>query len=87
MGEVKKEEKKKLTYDELKTACDQLHQQNQYMAREMHKKASEELYKRIDYLFKVLEFSDKFNSNFVIKASEELEQILTIPDQQEQTQE
>jgi DNA/RNA-binding domain of Phe-tRNA-synthetase-like protein len=35
----------------------------------------------VDYLFKVIENSDKFNSDFVIKSSEEIEQFLTIPEE------
>jgi len=94
MGEVKKmevvtnsggDQEKKISYDQLKTAADQLHQQNQFLIKEIQKKGTEELYKRIEYLFKVLEFSSKFNKDFVLKASEELEAILTIPEQTEET--
>lgn len=34
--------------------------------------------KRVDYLFKVLEHSDKFGSDFVISCAEEIQKLLTI---------
>ena len=85
-----KKEEVKVTYEQLKTACDQLHQQNQYLVKELQQKGTEELYKRIDYLFKVVEYKSTFlqtSEEFFNKSVNELIAILTIPEQQEQIKE
>lgn len=40
------------------------------------------MYRRLDYLFKVIELSDRFNDYFVSKCAEEIEQCMTIPSQE-----
>ena len=38
------------------------------------------MFKRLDYLFKVLELGHQFTSEFVINCADEIVGILTIPD-------
>lgn len=81
MGENKEE--KKLSYDELKNIAGQLQQQNAFMREQLLKSRNEEMYKRIDYLFKVLENSKMFDVEFVANVALEITQILTIQEEQE----
>lgn len=81
MGETKEE--KKLSYEELKNVCGQLQQQNAFMREQMLKMHNEELYKRIDYLFKVVENKQAFSNVFYDHAVNEIEEILTLAEQEE----
>lgn len=85
MGEENKKEEK-MSYDELKNIAGQLQQQNTFMREQLMKAKSEELYKRIDYLFKVIENKDMFNNEFVTVVVNEITDILTIPEQEEKVE-
>lgn len=74
-----KEEKQKLTYEQLNDACSQLWQQNKQLAARNRELEQYAINKRLDYLFKVLELSDKFSSDFVGDCSSEIEAAMTIP--------
>lgn len=45
------------------------------------------LNKRLEYLFKVLEYSNNFTSDFVVSCSSEIEEALTIPQNNEENAE
>lgn len=81
----------KLSYEELNNACmemsEQLQRQNAYIQK-MHKQMQEMdimlQTKRMDYLFKVVELSNSgskydFNADFVNTCVEEIQESLTIP--------
>lgn len=89
----------KLTYDELNQACADMSQQLQNQAsyiQKVHKQMQQMEYilqnKRVDYLFKVVELAssmDKlysFNGDFVQKCIDEIEESLTIPEQEGNTE-
>lgn len=78
-----KVEEKKLGYDELKNVCGQLQQQNAFMREQLLKSRNEELYKRIDYLFKVVENKQAFSNVFYDNVVNEIEDILTPVEQEE----
>lgn len=84
MGENKEE--KKLSYEELKTVAGQLQQQNTFMREQLMKARNEEMYKRIDYLFKVLENGVMFDVQFVADVALEITNILKIEDSPEVTE-
>lgn len=86
MGEENKK-KEKMSYDELKTIAGQLQQQNTFLREQLMKSKSEELYKRIDYLFKVVENKDMFSDGFVGSVVTEITDILTIPEQEDKAAE
>jgi len=84
----------KLTYEELQNAANALHSKNQYLENQNQqlimkvKELSDfTAFKRLDYLFKVLEFADRFPSDFVISCSEELQTALTIQPAEEEKKE
>lgn len=75
-------EQVKLTYEQLKELADQLHQQNQMMRKKLMEAANIDAYKRIDYLFKVLENHRVFNIEFVKSTAIELESILKLQEEE-----
>ena len=83
-GNNKSEEKKKLSYEQLNDACNQLFQQNQQLARRNRELEGFAMNKRLDYLFKGLEFSNNFSSDFVGNCASEIEEAMTIPQEVEE---
>lgn len=69
----------KLTYEQVNGACNQLWQQNKQLAARNRELESFAMNKRLDYLFKVLELSNQFSSDFVGNCASEIEQAMTIP--------
>lgn len=69
----------KLTYEQLNDACNQLWQQNKQLVARNRELEAFAMNKRLDYLFKVLELSNQFSSDFVGNCSSEIEQAMTIP--------
>mgnify|MGYP007036971871 FL=1 len=69
----------KLSYEQLNNACNQLWQQNKQLAARNRELETFAMNKRLDYLFKVLELSNQFSSDFVGNCSSEIEQAMTIP--------
>lgn len=79
MEETKNVEKK-LSYDELENAANELLMQNQQMYNELQKANMANVFKRLDYLFKVVEFNTSFNTEFVNSCVAEIEDMMTIKD-------
>lgn len=75
-------EQVKLTYEQLKELADQLHQQNQMLYKKMMEMNNVDAYKRIDYLFKVLENHRVFSVEFVNGTASELESILKLQEEE-----
>ena len=87
MEEKKKgNEKKELTFDELKTAAEQWYQE-----KEFYKKKCNELttqlqstniataLKRVEFLFEVVKVADRFDKDFVATCVAEIQEALTTP--------
>ena len=73
------QENKKLSYEELNEICMRLEQQNQYLVRELQKANLTNMFKRLDYLFKVVEYSHSFgDAEFVGNCIEEIKEAMTI---------
>lgn len=79
MEETKNVEKK-LSYDELENAANELLMQNQQMYNELQKANMANVFKRLDYLFKAVEFNTSFNTEFVNSCVAEIEEMMTIKD-------
>lgn len=67
-------EEKKYTESELNAACGQLYQR---LMKEIQTRDMTNMFKRLDYLFKVVENRNCFNENFVSGCVEEIETALT----------
>ena len=77
--EENKKGQKKLSYEELQNVASQLSQQNQQLNIMLQQANMTNIFKRLDYLFKVLENKDCFDSDFVITCSDEIKDIITGP--------
>ena len=73
------EEQKKLTYEQLNDACNQLWQQNKQLVKGNKELEQFVMNKRLDYLFKVLECSKEFSSDFIGNCASEIEEAMTVP--------
>lgn len=74
---TQKTEKTELTYEQLNAVATQLSKQNAQLRNQMEEMNYINLFKRLDYLFKVVEFSDKFNTPFVTTCITEIETLLS----------
>ena len=82
MGVVKNDapqQEQRLTYEQLNEACGQLFQQNQQLRRQLQESNLTGIFKRLDYLFKVLDHAEIIcDPEFVGSCTEEIKDILTI---------
>ena len=85
---------KKLTYDELMKAAQDLNTQNNYLktqAATMQQKIIElsnfTMFKRLDYLFEVIKNAGEFPNAFVQACREEIVDTMTPPAEPEETKE
>lgn len=89
MGEAKN----KLSYEELENVCHQLSAQAQQLnvQNQQLRKMTEEanltnLYKRLDYLFAVIDKDNAYLShNFKVQCAVEIENLMATPEQEENT--
>lgn len=74
-------QEKQLTYDQLNAACNQLLQQNVQLRKQVSDLNVSIAFKRLDYLFKVLEYHDVIKDNdFLISCVNEIKETLTPPE-------
>ena len=82
-----KKEKKKLSYEELENVCHQLSDQSQTLYRKLQEANLGNMFKRLDYLFAVIEngaiFKEK-NPEFFDKCVEEIINSMTVPEATEE---
>lgn len=84
--EVKKEETKKISYEDLQKAAGQLYQQNQQLIAKC-KQYEEQMQRfnnvevRLHYLFEVLDKGSYFDSNFIDTCVNEVKEIMTIKEE------
>ena len=89
MGEAKN----KLSYEELENVChqlsaqaQQLNAQNQQLRKMIEKANLTNLYKRLDYLFAVIDKDNAYLShNFKVQCAVEIENLMATPEQEENT--
>lgn len=74
------EQPKQLSYEELKNIAGQLQQQNMQLRRALNDLNYKNMFERLNYLFKVMEFSHMLSDEFVGKCVVEIESLMTIPE-------
>ena len=79
--EEKKNEKKKLSYEELENVCHQLSEQSQTLYRKLQEANLNNMFKRLDYLFAVIENKSSFPEDFVKKCIDEIVTDMTLPEE------
>lgn len=80
--EVAQEAPKKLSYEELENVARQLSEQSERLYMQLQEVNMHNTFKRLDYLFKVLENDITFDDEFVEKCTKEIVGLLTIPEQE-----
>lgn len=78
---MEEKNQKKLSYEELENVAKELSQQNQQLNMMIQKSNMSNAFRRLDYLFKVLECKDCFNPDFIVTCSDEIVNIMTIPEE------
>ena len=93
MGEINKKENKvtakqeKLSYDELNQVSQQLFQENKMLRTKVQELSVEAFYKRIDYMFKVVELASVFSKEFVERTIQEIETVMQAEEEQKAEEE
>lgn len=74
----------KMSYDQLESVAHQLSEQNRQMFAKLQELNMANMFKRLDYLFKVVENGHMFKQDFLEKCVAEIESIMTVPEQEEE---
>lgn len=87
----KGEQAQKYSYEQLNNICNQLYQQNQNLVKQLQQLNMVNMFKRLDYLFKVVELSNgssvyHFNKEFVNDCIAEIEESMTPVPEEENAQ-
>lgn len=72
--------KEKLSYEQLENVCHQLSEQARTLYQKLQEADMTNLFKRLDYLFAVVENIDKFPAEFGKKCVEEIVVSMTLPE-------
>ncbi len=80
-------EVKELTYEQLKAVVNQLQQDNNALYNKLQQFSTTTLFKRLDYLFKVIENEISFDKEFVDKCVKEIVEIMTPVKEETQAEE
>ena len=75
------ENKEKLSYEQLEEVARQMEGQLRQVYAKLQDANMSNLFKRLDFLFKVLETEHMFPLGFVQKCAKEIQSILTIPEE------
>lgn len=79
MNAEKTGEEKRLSYEQLNDVCSQLYQENQKLYAQLQQANLANMFKRLDYLFKVLEYYDIINDKkFIDDCIGEIKSAMTI---------
>lgn len=81
------EQPKELSYEELKNVAAQLQHQNEQMRNAIMKLDYTNTFKRLDYLFKVVEFSIQFPDDFVTNCINEIVDMMTVKEEEKEDKE
>lgn len=80
-------EVKELTYEQLKAVAERLQQDNDMLYAKLQQFGTTTIFKRLDYLFKVIENEISFDKDFVDKCVKEVVEIMTPAKEETQTEE
>lgn len=80
-------ENAKMSYEQLENVAHQLSEQVRQLYAKLQESNLENMFKRLDYLFKVIENAYAFNEEFVSKCISEIESLMTLPDNEDEPKE
>lgn len=81
------EQPQKMSYEQLEQIAHQLSEQARQLHRQLQEANLNNMFKRLDYLFKVVESGHIFDDDFLHKCIEEIKEIMTIPEKSEDNEE
>ena len=73
----------KISYEQLEGVAHQLSEQNRQLFAKLQELNMTNVFKRLDYLFKVIENGHMFGQDFLEKCIAEVESLMTVPEQEE----
>lgn len=73
----------KMSYEQLENVAHQLSEQSRQLYMKLQAANMNNVFKRLDYLFKVIENGHMFNQAFVDKCVSEIEELITVPEDTE----
>lgn len=73
----------KISYEQLEGVAHQLSEQNRQLFAKLQELNMTNMFKRLDYLFKVIENGHMFKQYFLEKCIAEVESLMTVPEQEE----
>ncbi len=76
----------KMSYEQLENVAHQLSEQNRQLFAKLQELNMANMFKRLDYLFKVIENGHMFKQDFLEKCIAEIESLITIPKQEEESE-
>lgn len=82
---VKDGRPEKLSYEQLENIAHQLSEQAKQLYAKLQEANLTNMFKRLDFLFKVVENAHAFNEDFVTKCVTEIEGLITVPETEEET--
>lgn len=83
---TKADKPEKMSYEQLENIAHQLSEQSRQLYAKLQEANMANVFKRLDYLFKVVENAHAFNEEFVAKCVAEIEDLMTVPESEEETE-
>ena len=74
----------KMPYEQLENVAHQLSEQAKQLYMKLQAANMSNMFKRLDYLFKVVENGHMFKQDFLEKCIAEIEEIMTVPEETEE---
>ena len=74
--------KEKMSYEELENIAHQLSEQSRVLMQKLQEANMSNMFKRLDYLFKIIEFEHMFDGNFIDKCIKEVQDMISIPEEE-----
>ena len=84
---TKDERPEKLSYEQLENVAHQLSEQAKQLYMKLQAANMSNMFKRLDYLFKVVENGHMFKQDFLEKCIAEIEEIITVPEETDKEEE
>ena len=75
------ERPEKMSYEQLENVAHQLSEQAKQLYMKLQAANMSNMFKRLDYLFKVVENGHMFKQDFLEKCIAEIEEIMTVPEE------
>ena len=77
------ERPEKMSYEQLENIAHQLSEQAKQLYMKLQAANMDNMFKRLDYLFKVVENGHMFKQDFLEKCIAEIEELMTVPEVEE----